>query len=260
MADDDLLFTVEDGIATVTLNRPHACNALSVAMCNRLTALWEAIDRRADIRVVVLTATDCGTFCAGMDLKEAAAIRHEQGVDVLTLVRDPFHARMRSVEVPIVAAVTGHFMAGGMLLALNADLRVGLAGTRAGITEVRVGRGSPWAVPLLWMLPQAIVMQMVLTGETMPVEVLAAHGFFNGLANNPDTVRDHARTLAESIQMGAPLSVNRGKAALNAATSMGCDAGLANALRLYQAVYASDDAEEGPRAFAAKRAPRWQGR
>ena len=176
---DDILFEEADGIATITLNRPEARNALSVGASNRLHEIWEAIDRSASIRAVILTSADCGTFCAGMDLKEAARIKQQRGEDVLTLIKDPMHQRMRRVRQPIVAAMTGHATAGGVLLSLNADLRVGLAGTRLGITEAKMGRGSPWAVPLVSMMPQPILMELVLTGELMPIERFQALGFVN---------------------------------------------------------------------------------
>ncbi|CAN0557053.1 unnamed protein product, partial [Laminaria digitata] len=157
--DETVIFDCsKDGIATITLNRPERRNALSAAAAERLYDLWEQIDADRQIRAVVLTATPCGTFCAGMDLKEASAIREEQGIDVLSTIRDPFHERMRQVRVPIIAAMTGHFAAGGFMLSLNADIRVGLAGTSGGITEVKRGRGSPWAMPLLWQLPQPVLM------------------------------------------------------------------------------------------------------
>jgi len=257
---DDLLFDVTDGIATITLNRPEARNALSVAVCNGLTALWEEIDARPEIRVVILTSADCGTFCAGMDLKEAARIKADEGVDILTRMRDPMHGRMRRVRAPIVAAMTGDFTAGGMLLSLNSDLRVGLAGSRAGIREAKIGRGSPWAVPLLWMLPQPLVMEMVTTAEWFPVERLYDVGFVNYVEDTPDAVRARARTLAEVIRDNAPLTVKAGKACLLNAMSAGCDAGLEAAHKMFIDVYASEDAIEGPKAFAEKRAPVWQGR
>ena len=149
-AEEIVRFDCADGIATITLNRPERRNALSIAAVERLYDLWETIDARPEIRVVVLTAAPCGTFCAGMDLKEASEIKVKQGVDVLTLLRDPFHQRMRAVRAPIIAAMTGHFAAGGFMLSLNADIRIGVAGTSGGITESKRGRGSPWAVPLLW--------------------------------------------------------------------------------------------------------------
>jgi len=259
-AGNDLLCEVADGIATVTLNRPERRNALSVAVANGLYDLWEEIDRRPEIRCVVLTSADCGTFCAGMDLKEAAEIKARDGVDVLTRLKDGFHRRMRKVKAPIVAAMTGSFAAGGMLLSLNADLRVGLAGTRGAITEVKIGRGSPWAAPLVQMLPQAILMELVLTGEWLPVERFHALGFVNYVEPTPEAVRARARALAETIRDNAPLSVKAAKASVLGAMSEGAERGLDLAEALHRTAYASWDAIEGPRAFAEKRKPRFEGR
>jgi len=253
-------YEVADGVATITINRPERRNALSVAAAERLRRLWDEVDGDHAVRVVILTSADCGTFCAGMDLKEASDVRRERGCDILEILSDPFYERMRSVAKPIVAAMTGHFAAGGMVLALNSDLRVGLAGTRGGITEAKVGRGSPWAVPLLWMLPQPVLMELTLTGELMPVERLHALGFVNYVEPTPAAVRARAAALAASVRDNAPLTVLAGKASLNAAMSLGCQAGLTHAKEIYRPVYASEDAKEGPLAFAEKRAPRWQGR
>lgn len=118
---DALLFSVDDGIATLTINRPAQRNAINIEVNSRLYEAWETIDSRPDIRVVILTSADCGTFCAGMDLKEAARVREETGEDVVRSFKDPFQARMRRVKVPIVAAMTGHLMAGGMMLSLNCE-------------------------------------------------------------------------------------------------------------------------------------------
>jgi enoyl-CoA hydratase/carnithine racemase len=255
---DDILFEEADGIATITLNRPEARNALSVGASNRLHEIWEAIDQSASIRAVILTSADCGTFCAGMDLKEAARIKQQRGEDVLTLIKDPMHQRMRRVRQPIVAAMTGHATAGGVLLSLNADLRVGLAGTRLGITEAKMGRGSPWAVPLVSMMPQPILMELVLTGELMPIERFQALGFVNYVEATPDAVRERARALAASIRDNAPLSVMAAKQAVLAAMNLGSDEAFERAMAIYAPVYASADAEEGPRAFAEKRKPLWR--
>src|ERR1700734_822977 len=176
---DVVLFEVSDALATVSLNRPEARNALSIEAMNALYEIWEKVDQTPDIRAVILTSSDCGTFCAGMDLKQTAAIKQQTGKDILSFMKDPFHFRMRRVKVPIIAAMTGHLMAGGMLMSLNCDLRVGLSGSRVGITESKIGRGSPWAMPLLWMLPQSILMELVLTAELMPIERLRELGFAN---------------------------------------------------------------------------------
>jgi enoyl-CoA hydratase/carnithine racemase len=260
VAAQAVLYGVESGIASITLNRPERRNALSIAAAERLYQIWGEIDADDSVRVVVLTAADCGTFCAGMDLKEAAEIKRERNCDILDVLTDPFYERMRSVSKPIIAAMTGHFAAGGMVLALNSDLRVGLAGTKGGITEAKLGRGSPWAVPMLWMLPQPILLEMTLTGEMVDIERLHALGFVNYVEPTPDAVRQRAYQLAARIRDNAPLTVQAGKASLLAAMSLGCEGGFARAKEIYKPVYASEDAQEGPRAFAEKRAPRWHGR
>ncbi|HEY1181433.1 MAG TPA: enoyl-CoA hydratase/isomerase family protein, partial [Rhodocyclaceae bacterium] len=124
--DAPVLYSVQDGIATICIDRPAQRNALSIAICERLLDLWDEVERDDAVRVVILTSADCGVFSAGMDLKEAAQVRAETGKDMLEMLRDPFHQRMRQVPKPIIAAMTGHFTAGGMVLAANSDIRIGL--------------------------------------------------------------------------------------------------------------------------------------
>lgn len=258
--NEQVRYSVEHGIATVTIERPERKNALSVEAMNGLTDAWSKAEADASVRVIILTSADCGVFCAGLDLKQAAEIRARDGVDILTLMRDPMQHAMQKVSKPIIAAMTGSLMAGGMMLALKCDLRIGLRGTRAGITEVKMGRGSPWAVPMLWMVPQTLLMEMVLTGETIPIERLAEQGFLNSLEDTPEAVRERALGLARKIVEGAPLSVKAAKASVLSAMDLGLAQGLIAAEQLHAEVYASLDAIEGPKAFAEKCKPVWQGR
>ena len=251
--------TVEEGIATVCINRPERKNDLSVAATNGLTEAWERVEADNAIRVAILTSADCGVLSAGLDLKEATQIARDEGVDILTKMRDPFHETMRACKKPIIAAMTGSLMAGGMMLTLNCDLRVGLKGTKVGITEVKIGRGSPWASPALSMLPQPVLMEIVLTGDLFPIERLHEYGFTNYIEDTPDAVRARARDLATRIAKGAPLSVIAAKASVRATMDLGCAGGLEEGKRLHEVVYASNDAIEGPKAFAEKREPVWTG-
>ena len=131
--DTPVQYAVQDGVATVSIDRPAQRNALSIAICERLLDLWDEVERDDAVRVIILTSADCGVFSAGMDLKEAAKVRADSGKDMLQMLRDPFHQRMRKVSKPIIAAMTGHFTAGGMVLAANSDIRVGLRDTLGGI-------------------------------------------------------------------------------------------------------------------------------
>ena len=105
--ENDLLFEISDGVATITMNRPERKNALSVYVSNKMVELWEEVDRNPEIRVAVITSADCGIFCAGMDLKEAAEVQASEGVNILDKLDDPFMTRMRRVKKPIIAAMTG---------------------------------------------------------------------------------------------------------------------------------------------------------
>ncbi|MGE0551233.1 MAG: enoyl-CoA hydratase/isomerase family protein [Kofleriaceae bacterium] len=253
-----LTVSVADGVATIRIDRPARKNAMSVAVFNGLSQAWRELGD--DVRVIVLTSADCGVFSAGLDLKEAAQLKAETGRDILSFLDDPFQRAMRRVSVPIIAAMTGDLFGGGMMLALSCDLRVGLAGTRAGITEAKIGRGSPWGMPLLWMLPEPIVSELVLVGDLVPIERLHQLGFINHVEPTPDAVRARAAALARQIADNAPLSVAAGKRSIRAALDRGCEAALDEAEAIYRPVYASDDAQEGPRAFAEKRRPLWKGR
>ncbi len=257
--NEEVLYSCESGIATIRINRPERRNALSISVCDRLHELWEKVDQDESVRAVILTSTDCGVFCAGMDLKEAAQVRAETGKDMLQLLRDPFHQRMRKVSKPIIAAMTGHFTAGGMVLAANSDIRVGLRGTKGGISEAKVGRGSPWAVPMLWMLPQPFLLELMLTGEMHDIQRFYQFGFINYVEEDPDSVRARALEIARTIADNAPLTVWAAKKSVGAAMDLGCDRGFHEACHFHERVYSSQDAVEGPRAFAEKRSPRWIG-
>lgn len=260
IAEGLLLSRPAEGVVEVRIDRPQARNALSVAVSNGLSQVWKRINKDESVQVAILTSADCGTFCAGMDLKEAAALKERDGRDVISYLDDPFQSAMRQVRVPLIAAMTGSFTAGGMMLSLNCDLRIGLKGTQGGIAEAKVGRGSPWGVPLLWMLPQAILMEMTLTGEFMPIDRLRELGFVNHVADTPDEVRARALEMAKAIAANAPLSVRAGKSSILRSACVGAEQGLADANEIYKTVYASEDAQEGMRAFAQKRPPNWQGK
>lgn len=256
---DAVIYSVDAGVATIRINRPEQRNALSINVCDRLHELWEEVENDDSVRVIILTSTDCGVFCAGMDLKEAARVRAETGKDMLQLLRDPFHQRMRGVSKPIIAAMTGHFTAGGMVLAANSDIRVGLRGTLGGISEAKVGRGSPWAVPMLWMLPQPFLLELTLTGEMHEIERFHEFGFVNYVEESSDAVRVRALAVARAIADNAPLTVWAAKKSVAAAMDLGCERGFEAACQFHERVYSSKDAIEGPLAFAEKRAPRWIG-
>lgn len=254
-----LIFEKKEHIAYLTINRPDQRNAINLEMYRRLTESWDKINEDNDIRVVIVTGAGDKAFSAGMDLKEVARLRKEGKKDLLKLVDDPFLLKMRSVKKPIIAAINGNVFAGGFLLSLNSDMRVAVEGTTFAITESQIGRGSPWAIPLLWMLPLGIIMELTLTGDPISANRMYQMGLINRLVKREELMPT-AIAIAERIRDNAPLSVMAAKESLLRGMDLGLEAGFKKAVEIYESVYSSEDAQEGPRAFAEKRKPVWKAR
>jgi enoyl-CoA hydratase/carnithine racemase len=167
--------------------------------------------------------------------------------------------RTLEVEKPIIAAVNGLAYAGGFLLAQQVDLCIAAEHARFAITEAKVGRGSPWAAPLPWLIPPRVAMELLLTGEPISAQRAYEIGFVNRVVPYEE-LREEALRLGRTIADNAPLSVRAAKALVFASADHGWEAGLDEGDRIYEPVYLSEDAQEGPRAFREKRTPQWQGR
>jgi enoyl-CoA hydratase/carnithine racemase len=247
-------YQVRNGVAWLTIERPEARNALNKAVRDGLFDGVRTFNADDTAKVLVLTGAGDKAFCAGGDLKEMS----EDGLTIPPVDFIPQFGRNITVDKPTIAAVNGVAFAGGFLLAQICDLCVAATTAKFGITEAKVGRGSPWAAPLPLMIPRRIVMELVLTGA--PLSAARAHeiGFVNRLAE-PDELIEVTQALAEQIAANAPLSVAAGKqtAALTAEHPLSTAYELAETL--WAPVYLSTDAQEGPRAFNEGRPPQWKG-
>ncbi len=244
-------YRVENGVAWLTIERPEARNALNAAVREGLFAGTRRFNDDDTAKVLVLTGAGDKAFCAGGDLKEMAA-------DALTVPPPDFAPQFgRNIEVakPTIAAVNGVALAGGFLLAQCCDLCIAADHATFAITEVKVGRGAPWAAPLSWLIPPRIALQILLTGD--PITASRAHevGLVNEVVPLAD-LRGRVQELAERIAANAPLSV---LAAKRTAYLSRPDL-FEEAERIWAPVYHSADAQEGPAAFRDKRKPVWTGR
>ncbi len=255
MTDAVLFDAREDGIAVITLNRPDSRNCLSRDIREGLFAAWERFESDPALRIAILTGAGEKAFCAGGDLKEMV----ETGMKVPP--RDFFPVPYDSIELskPTIAAVNGVAFAGGWMIAQACDLCVASTSAKFAVTEVKVGRSSPWAAPLIHMIPQRIMMEILLTGKPITAQRAYEIGLVNRLAE-PGEVMDRAIELATEVLEGAPLSVAAARQTVMLATESGRGSALVAARRASDACYNSSDAQEGPRAFAEKRKPDWQGR
>ena len=248
-------YELDGPVAWLTIDRPETRNCLSAEVRQ---GLWDGVHRfnaDDDAKVLVLTGAGDKAFCAGGDLKEMATTSLE--------VPPPDYLPQlgRNVEVakPTIAAVNGVAFAGGFLLAQNCDLCVASESARFAITEVKVGRGAPWAAPLPWLVPPRVAMQLLLTGD--PLSAQRAHEL--GLVNEvvpAGELRPRVQALGERIAGNAPLSVLAAKRTVRLVAERPLSDAFALAEQIWEPVYRSADAQEGPAAFREGRTPVWAGR
>jgi enoyl-CoA hydratase len=237
-------------VLLITLNRPEAMNAINGALSTGLWAAVQELDGDPDLTAGVLTGTGRG-FCAGMDLKAFA--RGEDIGPMMSFIQ-------QGAEKPLIGAIEGFALAGGLELALACDLLVAARGAKLGIPEVNVGLFA--AGGGLLRLPSRVgygkAMEMAVTGDPITAEDAAQFGLVARLAE-PGTAVDVAMELAARVARNAPLAVAASKQLIRA--TQGATEAEFWAIQgpLQAAVFRSNDAKEGPRAFAEKRAPEWTG-
>lgn len=242
-------------VAWLTINRPEARNALNSEVREGLFAGVRRFNDDDAAKVLVLTGAGDRAFCAGGDLKEMADT--ELRVPPLDFL--PQFGRNIEVAKPTIAAVNGIAYAGGFLLAQNCDLCIASENATFAISEVKVGRGAPWAAPLPWLIPPRVAMQILLTGD--PIDAARAHelGLVNDVVPAAD-LHDATQSLAERIAANAPLSVLAAKQTVRLVAENSLTRAYEEAERIWEPVYLSQDAQEGPAAFRDRRRPKWRGR
>lgn len=255
MTDAVLFDARDDGIAIITLNQAETRNALSKPIRDGLFDAWDRFENDSSLRIAILTGAGEKAFCAGGDLKEMMELK------LAVPPRDMFPVPYDSISLtkPTMAAVNGVAFAGGWMLAQSCDLCVASTSARFAVTEVKVGRSSPWAAPLIHMIPQRIMMEILLTGKPISAQRAYEIGLVNRLAE-PDALMDCALALAADVLEGAPLSVQAARDTVMLSTEFGRSDALDAARAASEKCYNSEDAQEGPRAFAEKRRPEWKNR
>jgi enoyl-CoA hydratase len=251
MSDEPAVLTeVRGRVLLITLNRPDAMNAVNTDLAQGLVAAIEQLDGDAALTAGVLTGAGRG-FCAGMDLKAFAAGGPPKGFD--TFLRE-------GSSKPLIAAIEGFALAGGLEVALTCDLLVAAEGVKLGIPEVGVGLfaagGAMLRLPR--RVPYSVAMEMALTADPITAEEAKAYGLVARVAPKGTTV-DVAMELAERIARNAPLAVAVSKQMVQAQAGVTEEEFWELQAPHLATIFLSDDAKEGPAAFAEKRAPNWSG-
>jgi enoyl-CoA hydratase/carnithine racemase len=255
-------YEIEGCVARITLNRPRAMNAIDSAHNAALEEAWRRLNEDETVHVGVLTGAGPRAFCAGADLKELIPAHHQA---VRSGSRAPWSMGGMTAEPhfgkPLIAAVNGHALAGGMELALACDIRLCTPNATFGLSETKwaliPGAGGtqrlPRTVPLGW------AMEMILTGDPIDAETALRIGLVNRIVPEGELVPSAMR-LAATIARRGPLAIAAARRAILEGLTLGLAGGLNNEREIFFGIMRTDDALEGPRAFAEKREPQYQGR
>ena len=251
---DEVLTSEEDGILVVTINRPEAKNAMTKAAAEGIAAAMDRLDSDDNLRVGILTGAG-GTFCSGMDLKgflrgESPSI---EGRGFGGIVQKP-------PEKPLIAAVEGYALAGGLELMIACDLVVANTGAKFGIPEVKRGlvAAAGGVMMLPDQIPERIAMELALTGDFIDAARAYELGLINRITDGEALAA--AKELAASIVANGPLAVRVSKQVIKQSRGWPMDERYTRQTQLIAPVFVSEDAREGAAAFAEKRAPNWKGK
>ena len=259
-----------DGALWVTLNRPQLFNSLSPESICGIMDLWQRAEEDDTVRLVVLTGAGNRAFCAGADLKLTIPLlsgaRAPQTEYDHRLLSTPdwlgrLMQRNRSFTKPVIAAINGTAMAGGCELALASDIRIASSNATFALSEARLGiipaGGSMVRLPR--QIPWCHAMEFMLTGDTISAEQARDIGLINRVVE-PEDLYSEVQQLVDRLKNNAPLSLQAIKRAAILTSGLELAEAFAIEDREANAIVLTEDAREGPRAFAEKRQPQFQGR
>jgi len=255
---ENITYEKRDGIAILTINREERLNAINAQTSSEMQEAWEDFRDDDTLRVAILTGVGEKSFSTGMDLVATAG-----GENQFAGRPAPFGGFTKRMPIykPIIAAINGFCLAGGMELALTCDIRICTPEARFGLPEVRwaimPGAGGTQRMPRA--IPQAWANYLILTAEQMDAETARQIGLVSHIVPREELM-DRALQIAATICERGPLAVAAAKEAILRGQDMPLEHGLAYEDLVLGRLMATEDAKEGPRAFAEKRKPEYKGR
>ncbi|WP_124974797.1 enoyl-CoA hydratase-related protein [Ligilactobacillus salitolerans] len=248
-----IILDVKDDIATLTLNRPQALNALNTQVLLEIDQAINVISANQAIKVVIVTGAGNKAFVAGADIKEMATKNAIEGQRFSELGNRTF-SKLANLKQPVIAAVNGYALGGGLELALACDIRIASTNARIGQPEVGLGiiPGFGATQRLSRALGPAKAKEYILTARNVKVDEALRVGLFNKVVE-PEHLLDEANQMAAQIAANAPLAVQNAKAVINEGFEINLEQGLKLEENTFGMLFATNDQKEGMGAFTEKR-------
>lgn len=249
----------ENGIVTLTLNRPEVMNSLNFPLLHALKDQIDALRFKRDVRVVIITAAGEKAFCAGADLKERATLPPDKVREYIFTIRNLFTS-IEALNKPVIAAVNGIALGGGTELSLACDIRIAATNATMGLTETRLaiipGAGGTQRLPRL--VGRGKAKELIFTGQRINAEEALKIGLVNKICDQKDLL-DECKKMAAMICEAGPVAIEQAKYAINRGLETDIHTGLAIESNAYWVCIPTKDRLEGLAAFKEKRKPKYKG-
>lgn len=255
-----LIYEKSDGIATITLNRPEALNAFSKEVIEEILHALEDIRNDETIRVVVLTGAGEKAFSAGADIKGMIGMNALKARE-LSLMGERLCLALENLEKPVIAALNGYAVGGGLEVAMSCDLRIASESARVGQTEINIGLIPGWGGTqrLTRLIGRTKAKELVFTGRMIDAKTAEQLGIMN-MVVPPDKFKETVRQFALDLASKAPVAVRIAKALINKGADISLDSALALEREGFGVVASTEDLKEGVSAFTEKRKPIFKGK
>ncbi len=254
-------FSIIDRVALITLNRPEALNAIDPELRSEIKASWRRIAEDDDVLVAVITGAGDRAFCVGSDLKKTPPPPHSEAASAFGQWQSDHLLAGLDTDKPIICAVNGYAIGGGLEIALATDIRIAAEHATFGLTEARIGSipGAGGTQMLPRIVGRTMAMHMMLTGEMIDAPTALRCGLISEIVG-ADRLVDRALELAGMIATNAPLSVRAIKRLVDRSEDMPLATGLDVERFVWGLLRDSEDRIEGRRAFQEKRPPEYRGK
>jgi enoyl-CoA hydratase len=255
-----IIYEKSDGVATITLNRPEALNAFSKDVVEEVLLALEDIKNDENVRVVILTGAGEKAFSAGADIKAMIGMNALKARE-LSLMGEKLCLALENLEKPVVAALNGYALGGGLEVAMSCDLRVASETAKMGQTEINIGLIPGWGGTqrLTRLVGKTKAKELVLTGKTVDAKTAEQLGIVN-MVVPADKFREAVRQFALDLAAKAPVAVKVAKALINKGEDIGLESALALEREGFGVVASTEDLQEGVKAFTEKRKPVFKGK
>jgi enoyl-CoA hydratase len=255
-----VIYEKNEGIATITLNRPEALNALSKEVVEEILRAVEDARTDENIRVVVLTGAGEKAFSAGADIKAMVGMTALKARE-LSSMGEKLCVTLENLEKPVIAAINGYALGGGMEVAMACDLRIASENARMGQTEINIGLIPGWGGTqrLTRLVGMTKAKELVFTGRMIDARTAEQIGLLN-MAVPADKFREVVHQLAVDLASKAPVALKVAKALITKGADMSLDAALELEREGFGVIGSTDDLKEGTSAFADKRKPEFKGK